>query len=138
MKKQKIVICSSASFEKEIIELKEKLEKMDFEVIKYPIKLKGDIAIGYEKEFSDHYTAILNSDAIVALNIEKRGIPGYIGPGVFAEMGFTIGLNRSLEKNISVYYINPLPENLPYSEELNLWKKLNWIEILPHNKRISH
>ncbi|MDD2274484.1 MAG: hypothetical protein PHI91_03315 [Candidatus Pacebacteria bacterium] len=138
MKKQKIVICSSASFEKEIIELKEKLEKMDFEVIKYPIKLKGDIAIGYEKEFSDHYTAILNSDAIVVLNIEKRGIPGYIGPGVFAEMGFTIGLNRSLEKNISVYYINPLPENLPYSEELNLWKKLNWIEILPHNKRISH
>lgn len=138
MKKQKIVICSSASFEKEIIELKERLEKMDFEVIKYPIKLKGDIAIGYEKEFSDHYTAILNSDAIVVLNIEKRGIPGYIGPGVFAEMGFTIGLNRSLEKNISVYYINPLPENLPYSEELNLWKKLNWIEILPHNKRISH
>ncbi|MDD5753030.1 MAG: hypothetical protein PHI45_03045 [Candidatus Pacebacteria bacterium] len=131
MKKQKIVICSSASFEKEIIELKEKLEKMDFEVIKYPIKLKGDIAVGYEKEFSDHYVAILNSDAIVALNIEKRGIPGYIGPGVFAEMGFAIGLNKSLEKNIDVYYVNSIPENLPYSEELNLWKRLNWIKILP-------
>ncbi|MCK9445802.1 hypothetical protein M0Q50_02790 [bacterium] len=131
MKKQKIVICSSASFEKEIIELKEKLEKKDFEVIKYPIKLKGDITIEYEKEFSDHYAAISNSDAIVALNIEKRGIPGYIGPGVFAEMGFAIGLNRSLKKNIDVYYINSIPENLPYSEELNLWKKLNWIKILP-------
>jgi len=131
MKKQKIVICSSASFEKEIIELKEKLEKNGFEVIKYPIKLNGDITTGYDKEFSDHYTAILNSDAIVALNIEKRGIPGYIGPGVFAEMGFAIGLNRSLKKNIDVYYINSIPENLPYSEELNLWKKLNLIKILP-------
>jgi len=127
MEKQKIVICSSASFEKEIIELKEKLEKNGFEVIKYPIKLNGDITTGYDKEFSDHYTAILNSDAIVALNIEKRGIPGYIGPGVFAEMGFAIGLNRSLKKNIDVYYIN----SIPYSEELNLWKKLNWIKILP-------
>lgn len=131
MEKKKIVICSSASFEKEIIDLKEKLEKKGFDVIKYPVKLSGNIIVGYEKEFSEHYRAILSSDAVVALNIEKRGIPGYIGPGVFAEMGFAVGLNRSLSKNIAVYYINPIPENLPYSEELKLWQELEWIKILP-------
>lgn len=129
MEKKKIVICSSASFENEIIEWKSKLEGMNFEVIKYPIKLQGDIAIGYKKEFSDHYISISKADAILALNIEKRGIPGYIGPGVFAEMAFAIGLNKSLGKNIDVYYINPIPDDLPYSEELKLWEKLGWIKI---------
>jgi len=128
MEKKKIVIFSSASFEKEILEWKRKLEDMGFEVIKYPIKLQGDIAIGYEKEFSEHYASIVNADAILALNIEKKGIPGYIGPGVFAEMAFAIGLNISQRKNIDVYYINPIPENLPYSEELKLWQELSWIK----------
>jgi hypothetical protein len=129
MKKQKIVICSSASFEKEIIEWKSKLEGMDFEVVKYPIKLQGDIVAGYEKEFSDHYISISKADAILVLNIEKGGVLGYMGPGVLTEMAFAIGLNKSLGKNIDVYYINPIPESLPYSEELRLWKKLNWIKV---------
>ncbi|MCK9393825.1 MAG: hypothetical protein WCX30_01515 [Candidatus Paceibacterota bacterium] len=128
MEKKKIVICSSASFEKEIIEWKIKLEGMNFEVIKYPVKLQGDITTGYEKEFTDHYVSISKADVILTLNIEKRGIPGYIGPGVFAEMAFAIGLNKSLGKNIDVYHINPIPESLPYSEELRLWEKLNWIK----------
>ena len=129
MEKKKVVICSSASFEKEIIEWKSKLEGMNFEVIKYPVKLQGDITTGYEKEFTDHYVSISKADVILALNIEKRGIPGYIGPGVFAEMAFAIGLNKSLGKNIDVYCVNPLPESLPYSEELKLWQELNWIKV---------
>lgn len=129
MEKKKIVICSSASFEKEIIEWKSKLENMGFDVIKYPIRLQGDIAVEYEKEFSDHYISISKADAILVLNIEKGGIPGYIGPGVFAEIAFAIGLNKSLGKNIDVYHINPIPENLPYSEELKLWQELNWIKV---------
>ncbi|MDD5639203.1 MAG: hypothetical protein PHR47_00110 [Candidatus Pacebacteria bacterium] len=130
MEKKKIVICSSASFEKEIIEWKKKLEDMGFDVIKYPIKLQGNIVVGYEKEFFEHYTSIVNADAILALNMEKRGIPGYIGSGVFAEMAFAIGLNKSLGKNIDVYYINSIPENLPYSEELKLWQELGWIKSI--------
>jgi len=128
MEKKKIVICSSASFEKEIIEWKGKLESMDFEVVKYPIKLQGDMATEYEKEFSDHYISISKADAIIVLNMRKNNISGYIGAGVFAEMAFAIGLNKSLGKNIDVYCVNPIPENLPYSEELRLWEKLNWIK----------
>ena len=126
---KKIVICSSVSFEKEIIEWKEKLEKLNFEVAKYPIKLSGNFIDEYEKEFSNHYKAIFDADAIIVLNIEKNGIPGYIGPGVFAEISFATGLNKVSQKEIIVYCINSLPQNLPYSEELNLWQKLNWIKI---------
>ncbi len=130
MEKKKIVICSSASFEKEIIEWKKKLGDMGFDVIKYPIRLQGDIAAVYEKEFSEHYASIALADAILALNIEKKGIPGYIGPGVFAEMAFVIGLNKSQGKSINVYYVNSIPENLPYSEELKLWQELGWIKSI--------
>lgn len=130
MEKKKIVICSSIFFEKEIIEWKKKLEKIGFEVTKYPLKFSQDITNEYGKEFSDHYTSIYEADAIIALNIDKKGIPGYIGPAVFAEMAFAIGLNRVMGKSIDIYYINAIPGNLPYSEELKLWQELNWIKRL--------
>lgn len=57
MSKKKIVLCASASFEKEIIYWKEKLEGQGFEVIKYPKAVKGNLLKGYQKEFSEHYRA---------------------------------------------------------------------------------
>ncbi|MFW6025902.1 MAG: hypothetical protein ACOCRX_06120 [Candidatus Woesearchaeota archaeon] len=125
----KIVICASLSFEKEIKEWKEKLEKLGFKVIKHPIKLQDDFVEDYKEEFSKHYKAILESDAILVLNFKKNKIPGYIGAGVFAEMAFAIGLNKTLNKQIKVYYLNPIPKDkLSCSDELELWQKLNWIE----------
>lgn len=132
---RKLVICASASFEKEIIEWKNKLEKLNFEVIKYPTKIKGELSKGYKKEFSEHYKAIFEADAVLALNLDKKGISGYIGSGVFAEMAFAIGLNKVLDKKIKAYYLNSIPEKiLPYSDELELWQKLGWIEQLDTKK----
>lgn len=130
MEKMKLVICSSASFEKEIIDWKNKLEKNSFEVIKYPVKIKGDLYKGYEKEFSEHYKAIARADILLALNLEKKDIQGYIGSGVFAEMAFAIGLNKVLDKKIEVCYLNHFSEEiLPYSDELKLWQELGWIKL---------
>lgn len=130
MKKGKLVICASASFENEIIEWKNKLEKSGYEVIKYPSKIKNNFLVNYKKEFSEHYDAISKADVLLALNLEKKGIPGYIGSGVFAEMAFAIGLNRILDKKIEVYYLNLIPEKiLPYSDELKLWQELGWIKL---------
>ena len=130
MEKRKIVICASASFENEIVEWKNKLEKSGFEIIKYPAKIRGDFLNGYKKEFSEHYAAICKANIILALNLEKNGISGYIGAGVFAEMAFAIGLNKSLNKKLEIYHLNPIPENiLPYSDELKLWQELDWIKL---------
>ena len=128
MEKKKIVICASVSFEDEIVKWKDKLEAKGFEVIKYPIKIKEDLLTGYDREFSEHYKAITKSDILLALNFDKKGIFGYIGAGVFAEMAFALGLNRAFDKQIEVCYVNLLPEDgLPYSDELNLWQELGWI-----------
>jgi hypothetical protein len=131
MNKKKVVICSSASFEDQIIEWKNKLEEKGFEVLKYPTKIKEDILTGYNKEFSEHYDAINKADMVLALNLDKKGVQGYIGSGVFAEMAFALGLNKALNKNIEVCYLNPIAkEGLPYSDELELWQNLGWIKQL--------
>lgn len=130
MKKRKLVICASASFENEIIEWKNRLENSGYEVIKYPSKIKDNFLVNYNKEFSEHYDAISKADVLLALNLEKKDIPGYIGSGVFAEMAFAIGLNRILDKKIEVCYLNLIPEKtLPYSDELKLWQELGWIKL---------
>ena len=129
MNKKKIVICASVSFENQIVEWRNKLEKKGFEVLRYPIKINEDLLTGYDKEFSEHYSAINKADMVLALNLDKRGIQGYIGPGVFAEMAFALGLNKAFNKNIEVCYLNPIAkEELPYSDELELWQNLGWIK----------
>jgi len=131
MEKKKIVICASASFEDQIIEWKNKLEEKGFEVLKYPTKIKEDLLTGYNKEFSEHYDAINKADMVLALNLDKKGIQGYIGSGVFAEMAFALGLNKALNKKIEVCYLNSIAkESLPYSDELELWQNLGWIKQL--------
>ena len=130
MTKKKIVICASASFETEILNWKNKLENSGFEVIKYPAKIKGDLTKGYEKEFSEHYESIFKTDILLALNLDKKGVSGYIGSGVFAEMAFAIGINRVLNKKIEICFLNAIPKKgLPCSDELSLWQDLGWIKI---------
>ena len=135
MKKRKLVICASASLENDIVKWKNRFEEAGFEVIKYPVKINGNFFANYEKEFSEHYDAISKADVLLALNLEKKGIPGYIGSGVFAEMAFAIGLNKVFDKQIEVCYLNSIPEKiLPYSDELKLWQELGWIKLFNKQK----
>lgn len=130
MEKKKLVICASASFEKEVIYWKNKLEQQGFKVIKYPQAIEGNLLEEYQKEFSEHYSAMAQADVLFILNLEKKGISGYLGPGVYAEIAFVLGMNQALHKQIEVYYLNPISKNvLPYSDELELWRKLGWIQI---------
>ncbi len=127
MKSKKVVICSSISFWDEIKLWKTKLEKEGYEVIKYPEKISGNFLPNYKSEFTDHYKKITETDILFVLNIEKNNIQGYIGPAVFAEIAFAIGLNVSLKKKIKIFCLNQIPNSLPHSGELKLWEELNWI-----------
>ena len=123
-----VVICSSTSLYKEIKEWKEKLEKDGYNVIRYPETIDTDMELeDYEHTHTEHYKKIVESDILLVLNIGKDEISGYIGPSVFAEIAFAIGLNMTLGKRIKIYYVENLPKNLSYSEELRLWEKLEWI-----------
>lgn len=56
------------------------------------------------------------ADAILVLNIEKHGIPGYIGGNSFLEMGAAY-LNRK-----PIYLMNPIPEIPYYKTEIEAMK----------------
>ena len=125
MTNRKITICASGSLFKEIKTWKSRLERRGYRVIQFPPKTLKNYAGGHKR----HYQKIAESDIVFVLNIEKNGIENYIGPSVFAEIAFAIGLNLALKKKIKVYCLNPLPKNLPYSHELKLWKKAGWIDF---------
>ncbi|MBU3957594.1 MAG: hypothetical protein KKB25_00795 [Nanoarchaeota archaeon] len=125
---KKVVICASENFHKEAEEWKSKLENEGFSVIR-SIELIEKTAEAYRDTHTDHYKKITEADILFVLNLEKKGVKNYIGPSVFAEIAFAIGLNIALGKKTEIYCLNPLPENIPYSDELELWKKLGWIKF---------
>ena len=120
----KITVCSSVDFTPKIIEVKNALEKMGH-VVNIPY-FTTKILNG-EMKFEDYLTAkesgdfnlrqqqpvdmikrywefIKNSDAILVLNLEKKGIKNYIGGSTLMEMGFAYGFGKK------IYLFNPVPE----------------------------
>ncbi len=121
---KKVVISTSLSFVKEAIKWKRKLEMKGYKVIKIPEKGKK-----YFQAHASFYKAISLCDMLLVLNLDKNGIKNYIGPSVFAEIAFAIGLNLVFRKKIEIMLLNPIPENLPYTEELKKWLKEGWIKV---------
>ena len=126
--RKKIVICASAVFYQEAQEWKAKLEDMGYEVIRTLQSISENDVNQYQKTHQGHYAKMAECDIVFVLNLEKKDIPGYIGASVFAEIAFAIGLNLVFNKNIQILYLNSIPDNLPYSDELTKWQKLGWIK----------
>lgn len=68
-------------------------------------KIKDDVIKRY-------YNKISESDAILVLNLEKKGISNYIGGNTFLEMGFAHVLDKT------IYLYNNIPDLL-YTDEIN-------------------
>ena len=60
----------------------------------------------------EHFRYIEQSDAILILNYQKKGIDGYIGGNTFLEMGHAFGLGKM------IYLLNPIPE-MDYKIEMH-------------------
>jgi len=65
-----------------------------------------------EGAINDHFEKIQWSDAVLIVNPEKRGIPGYIGGNTLIE----IGLSYFLKKKI--YILNPISSTISYKQEI--------------------
>jgi len=59
-----------------------------------------------------HYAHILESDAILIVNLEKRGVKNYIGGNVLIEMG------QAYVNNKKIFLLNDLPLEAPYIDEI--------------------
>jgi len=58
-----------------------------------------------------HEPKIRKNDTILVLNLEKKGIPNYIGGGTFME------IVKAWELNKKIFFWNPLP-NCSFTDEL--------------------
>lgn len=120
----KIIVCGSMTASREMMTAKVALEGQGHEVILPEFtevyasldseadmhresaenKVQYDLIRGY-------FTTISEGDAILVVNIERKGIPGYIGGNTFLEMGFAHVLNKS------IYVLNELPD-MGYLDEM--------------------
>ncbi|MEI7480341.1 MAG: hypothetical protein WCJ59_01820 [bacterium] len=129
-KKKDIVICSSAAFYKQVLEVEKELKKMGFKVT-IPLtagkmKRSGDFRVetyktwyknpnDYKKKTfltKHHFNKITKGDIVLVLNYEKNGVLGYIGGAVLAEMALALHFGKK------IYVLNPLPKSVTYLEEL--------------------
>ena len=62
--------------------------------------------------FRDHYKHILESDAVLIVNLEKHGIKNYIGGNVLMEMG------QAYVNDKKIFFLNDMPSGLSYMDEI--------------------
>jgi hypothetical protein len=126
--RMKITICGSSSFRREMVEYEKRLNALGHEAVMHP--RYAELAAGkmpellerIEKEHAAvkkqydfirwYYKAICGSDAILVLNLEKKGIKNYIGGNTLMEMGFAHVNNKK------VFLLNPAPTESPYRDEI--------------------
>ncbi|UCD07826.1 MAG: hypothetical protein JSW41_02575 [Candidatus Aenigmatarchaeota archaeon] len=115
----KIVICGSINFPEKIKEIEKQLVEKGHDVVipygveKYDVKnyseaeslkQKDDYVKNVKPELTiKHFDEIKNSDAILVVNVEKRGIPNYIGGATFAEIMFAFYHKKK------IFLLNPIP-----------------------------
>lgn len=125
-----ITLCSSASFFKEGLKIRDKLKKLGFKVIvqhaaRVMEKTRNYRISSYKtwsknpKLFSrkarlmmKHFRAVEKGDAILVVNLKKKGMDGYIGGNVLMEMGLAFYLGKP------IFLLNPISKKSPLYEEV--------------------
>lgn len=124
----KITILGSNAFRREMVENKNKLIELGHEVIVHPdyeAFVRGEAKDLFERMEKEHakvkkengyikwyYNSIVNSDAVLVLNLNKNGKENYIGGNVLMEIGFAHVHGKK------IYLYNPVPEYSSYIDEI--------------------
>jgi hypothetical protein len=120
----KIAICSSLTFAKEMIEIKEKLVSLGHSAVisdfaeDFVGKTDGEKEKMNAENFAtkdvirEFWKKIQTSDAILVLNFDKKGIKNYIGGNTLMEIGFAHVLNKK------IFLMNDVPEIPFYKAEI--------------------
>lgn len=123
-KTMKIVICGSMTASKIMVEAEKELKEIGHEIILPEFTREYATMDTFDKMHTEfarnkvehdlirgHFEKIRNSDAILVVNVERKGIEGYIGGNSFLEMGFAFVLNKP------IYLLYKIP-NLDYKDEI--------------------
>lgn len=134
----RIVICASINFTNKIKEVSDILLNHGHEVemplysqkilngevsLEDFIKLKqknGDMVFrkkSKEDLIKRYFRLIRNSDAVLVVNVNKKGVENYIGGNTFLEMGFAHILDKA------IYLLNSIPE-IGYKDEIEAMRPM--------------
>jgi hypothetical protein len=123
----KITLCGSIAFHDEMLAAKKELQQRGHEVKLPPLEVEDEsgrlipvkkfyglrkqetkdeswIRDRHREAMRNHFDKVEWSDAVLILNHEKKGIPGYIGANTLLEMGLAFHLNKK------IYLLNEVPE----------------------------
>lgn len=124
----KVYVLGSTSFMKEMVATRDQLRELGFDGWIHPNyeafvrgeKLdqiervaKGEhAAVKRENDYLRvHYKHILESDAVLVVNLKKNGIESYIGGNALIEMG------QAYVNDKTIFLLNDIP-NMPYAAEI--------------------
>lgn len=121
----KLCISGSMQFTEEMFALKDKLNAMGHQAfmsdelsavfVGKTDEEKEEIKI-YQKNnldaIRDFWRLMQGKDALLVYNVEKKGVPNYIGGNAFLEMGFAHVMNQK------IFLLNPIPDNPYYKTEI--------------------
>ena len=126
----KITICSSASFYKHVIEIKNELEALGHTVFvphnALQMHQNNDYDVGHYKTWFDnagdyhkkshlirqHFDEIAKADVTLVVNDEKHGVANYIGGNVLMEMAIAFYLKQK------IFLYGDVPEGSAFEEEI--------------------
>lgn len=120
--KQRIVICGSMSFYGDMLEIQSMLkEKSILSMVpeaedQYVAALSEENFTAFKRRVSFQYLRTIRAPetvAILAVNVDKHGISGYIGPNTFAEIAVAFAQQKK------IFLLQGIPHD--YFEELEAW-----------------
>ena len=126
---RKIIIAGSATFYKEELSLKEELETKNYIVIDYPKKINDDIELEYKEAYETFYNNLSKTDDLLLLNLDKKGIEGYIGYESFAELSNLVVKKIQVNNDHKIYIYKMPSKEVGCYDEIMHFLKLGYIEI---------
>jgi diphthamide synthase subunit DPH2 len=117
----RIVICGSVNFAEKIREVERALKERGHDVV-LPYSIMGygldtdeeaqklKTSDGFNTKVKPgltkrHFNEIKNGDAILVVNVEKKGIPNYIGGATFSEIMLAFHYGKK------IFFLNPIPDD---------------------------
>ena len=126
---RKIIIAGSATFYKEALELKQELENKNYYVIDYPKKINDDIELEYKEAYETFYDNLSKTDDLLLLNLDKKGIEGYIGYESFAELSNLVVKKIRINNDHKIYIYKMPSKEVGCYDEIMDFIELGYIEL---------
>lgn len=126
---RKIIIAGSAFFYKEALDIKQELEAKGYEVIDYPKNINVDDELEYKEAYETFYDNINKTDDLLLLNLDKKGIEGYIGYESFAELSNLVVKKIQVNNDHKIYVYKMPSKEVGCYDEIKHFLELGYIEL---------